>query len=145
MKKDKDSQLDDELSESQKALMEMMEPDLEGEEHMRKELLTDAQETIKKSKIYLARIASENRSVLDKEAPADKYFIMENGMILKTIKDLTTAINFIDGTTFSHHVNIDRNDFADWIQNAFNMKDLASRLKNATTKDDFIEIFNSVK
>ena len=54
----------------------------------------------------------------DKELQAHEYFILRNGQPVKSLKDLLAALEYIDTSTFDHHVNEFRNDFANWIEDA---------------------------
>ncbi len=49
----------------------------------------------------------------------DKSFVLSSGERLFTLDQLSEAINLIDPDTFHHHVNAERNDFANWVQHVF--------------------------
>jgi hypothetical protein len=63
-----------------------------------------------------------------KKAPEEKVFVLCDGKKLKDIKDLAFALEEISDDVFWHHVNNVRNDFASWIENVFEEKELADSL-----------------
>jgi len=52
---------------------------------------------------------------------------------LTTLDELSEAINLIDPETFRHHVNEDKNDFANWVQYVFEEEELANQLRKYPT------------
>ena len=52
---------------------------------------------------------------------------------LKTLDDLSEAINLIDPETFQKHVNEEKNDFANWVQYVFGEDALADQLRKFPT------------
>lgn len=65
---------------------------------------------------------------IKKSIPEDKYFILCNGKIIKNIRELALAFENMSFEIFNHHVNHERNDFANWIRDIFSEKDLATEL-----------------
>jgi archaellum component FlaC len=51
-----------------------------------------------------------------KAIPPSLYFRLHNNRILKSVDDLTTALQEMDKQVFVHHVNESHNDFADWLE-----------------------------
>lgn len=49
--------------------------------------------------------------------------------VLRTLDDLSEAINLIDPETFQRHVNADKNDFAAWVEHVFGEAELAATLR----------------
>ncbi len=70
----------------------------------------------------------------DKELHPTQYFILRNGQPLKSLKELLEVITYIDDSTFDHHVNEYRNDFAQWIEGAIGDADLAQEVRSATDR-----------
>ena len=71
--------------------------------------------------------------------PEGSEFILDNAEIpmdervLKTLDDLSEAINLIDPETFQKHVNGEKNDFANWVQHVFGETQLADDLRKYPT------------
>jgi len=73
----------------------------------------------------------------------DKAFFMADGNVVYSIKDLPKMIERSDDNTFYHHVNSDRNDFANWINDVFSVSDLANTISGLTTKKDIVKALKS--
>ena len=52
---------------------------------------------------------------------------------LRSLDDLSEAINLIDPATFQKHVNAEKNDFASWVQHVFGEEALAEDLRRFPT------------
>jgi len=71
--------------------------------------------------------------------PKGQEFILDNpespmeDRTLRTLDDLSEAINLIDPETFQKHVNADKNDFAAWVQHVFGEEKLAEDLRRFPT------------
>ncbi len=78
---------------------------------------------MKKTKQKLAAINAEN----------ELCFWINNGPILRNLKDLKNALKKINEETFKYHVNKEKNDFADWVKNVLNDKTLANKLVKIKT------------
>lgn len=44
------------------------------------------------------------------------YFWTNDGRILRSLADLAVALREMNDGVFKHHVNVERNDFAKWIE-----------------------------
>ncbi len=67
------------------------------------------------------------------QVPSGNSFQLVIGQELKSLDDLSEAINLIDPETFMHHVNAEKNDFAAWVDNVFDEKLLAEYLRRYPT------------
>lgn len=65
--------------------------------------------------------------------PADKEFVLANGEKLRTLDQLSEAINLIEPDVFHAHVNEQKNDFAAWIDGVFEEHELADQLRSHPT------------
>jgi len=79
-------------------------------------------------------IMVEQTGILDNIEPT-KYFFLKNGRVLKNIYELTNSLTSMDDETFKHHVNNEKNDFAEWIRHVFNDEDLANQISRLKTKE----------
>jgi len=75
------------------------------------------------------------RSKLKKAASEKNHFYMNDGQVLKHFKELADVLETVADDTFYHHVNADRNDFANWIRSVFEEEELATKLEHAGNKD----------
>lgn len=68
-----------------------------------------------------------------KEISPDKFFYLSDGRVLKNLEELADALRNMTGEIFKHHVNKERNDFANWVNDVLEDKKLATDLKRAKT------------
>ncbi|RLE42880.1 hypothetical protein DRJ48_02445 [Candidatus Woesearchaeota archaeon] len=67
----------------------------------------------------------------------EKYFYLEDGGIIKNIRELALRLDEISDSVFQRHVNQDKNDFANWIEFVFKEKNLAKQLRGVMDKKQF--------
>lgn len=72
---------------------------------------------------------------LKKKIPEEHFFMLITGARLRNIKELADALENIDISHYEHHVNENKNDFANWIKDVFEEFDLAEKIKTAKNKD----------
>ncbi len=63
------------------------------------------------------------------EAPEDKRFVLNDGRILKDLKELADALEHMSDDVFRHHVNESKNDFGNWTKDVLLEKELAEDLQ----------------
>jgi len=73
-----------------------------------------------------------------KDIPSNKYFWLANGVVIKSLYDLSYALKTMDEEIYSKHVSEDKNDFATWIKEKLNNEELAKKLEKAKTKKEMI-------
>lgn len=71
---------------------------------------------------------------LKQEVSPEFYFRLADGRVLKSIPELSDALNDMEDWVFEHHVNDDRNDFSNWIKDVYQDKKLASSLSRCKKK-----------
>jgi len=59
----------------------------------------------------------------------EKAFWLNDGRMLKNLKELAQALETMDGALWSFHANGERNDFANWVEDVFGQKQLGSALR----------------
>jgi len=72
--------------------------------------------------------------------PPGKYFQLANGVVIKSLYQLSDALKAIDEELFGKHVNEGKNDFVSWVRNALKNEDLAEKLEKARTKQEMVDI-----
>ncbi|MFH1915682.1 MAG: hypothetical protein ABIJ21_00305 [Nanoarchaeota archaeon] len=50
------------------------------------------------------------------DVPEENKFHLQNGKVLRNMKELSQEFSEMDDDTFSHHVNDERNDFYNWVK-----------------------------
>lgn len=63
----------------------------------------------------------------------DKYFYLNDGRILKNLKEFSFALKDMPNKIYNYHVRKNNNDFASWVKDVFNNKKLAEELKKSKT------------
>lgn len=84
-------------------------------------------------RIKLPRINKEEAKAILNNVPEDKIFWVNDGKVLRNIKDLKAELAGMTDDTFRYHVNKERNDFMNWINEVVGDNKLArdiSRTKN---------------
>ncbi|MBI2663838.1 hypothetical protein HYX10_00665 [Candidatus Woesearchaeota archaeon] len=62
------------------------------------------------------------------EAPSGKQFVLNDGRLLKNIKELADALEHMSDDVFKHHVAPGKNDFSIWVSEVLQENDLADDL-----------------
>ncbi len=73
------------------------------------------------------------------DTPPEQCFWVNNGPILKNLEDLTNFLPNMSEESFRHHVNKEKNDFSNWINDVFCDKKLANDLLSSKTKDSILK------
>lgn len=108
------------------------------EQHL--EPLAKEQEKVEKTlQIADQRPEVPEWSLQEKEITPDQYFILRNGQPIRSLKELIDALDYIDDTTFAHHVNEYRNDFANWVRDVINDGDLADEIQATETRPEMVK------
>lgn len=93
---------------------------------------------MKKKKSRKTKISmSPNRSELQitvrsfAEAPEDKRFVLQDGRLLKDLKELADALEHMSEEVFTHHANSSKNDFSSWVRDVLCESELAEDIAKA--------------
>lgn len=78
-----------------------------------------------------------------KKAPIGKEFNLEDGRVLRNVKDLMKALETMSDNIFKHHVNAHRNDFSNWLDHVFGYKELARNLRRVKTRESTLKKIKS--
>ena len=70
----------------------------------------------------------------------NKWFYFVNGRTASSIEELKDVIEGMNEPDFRHHVNNERNDFANWAEGVFEEYKLAKSLREISEKDGMIII-----
>lgn len=69
-------------------------------------------------------------------AEPDKYFVLNNGVAIRDIKELALVLYDVPEDVFGFHVNEGKNDFSSWIRDVFGEESLAKNLDGMMDKKD---------
>ena len=76
----------------------------------------------------------EARKYLSDCSP-EQCFWVNNGPVLKNLEELANFLPEMGEDTFRHHVNGEKNDFSNWINNIIGDQKLANNLLSSSTKE----------
>ena len=80
---------------------------------------------------YKARI-----TLLFSDLPSEHKFWLQSGTNVKNLHELYEELDTMKDDIFLHHVGHHRNDFADWVQNTYQDRELADRLRHAKSRQE---------
>ena len=104
--------------------------------YKKRNIIIKIKKTMRKTKEKPGLINAENESC----------FWINNGPVLKNLKDLKESLLTMSKETFSYHANKEKNDFADWIKEVLEDNTLANKLaKTKTLKATTKAIESSLK
>ena len=83
-----------------------------------------------------------NISLNDDVLPEDDYELAD-GTVVRNLQDLAGALKKMSKDDFSLHVTKNRNDFAEWIFEAYNDERLTQKLFGAKDKEKMIKILRT--
>ncbi|MGM5482097.1 MAG: hypothetical protein ACQESF_01415 [Nanobdellota archaeon] len=76
-------------------------------------------------------------SKIKRRVPEDKRFVLSNGQVIGSLKELALSVDEMGDEVFSYHVSEDRNDFSSWVKEVLKEKDLAEELMKTKQRTDF--------
>lgn len=90
---------------------------------------------VSKKKTTVAKKVKSKPSTEKKlvQAKGVTAFWITDGTVLSNLIELRDAFQKMEKEVFSHHVNKDKNDFAEWVENVLNDADCASALRKSKT------------
>jgi hypothetical protein len=84
----------------------------------------------------MSKEAQSKQTKTEKIVNPKNYFILGNGGVIKNIKELAEIIEHLSDDEFRYHINDKKNDFANWIKDIFDEKELANKLFATKDKKD---------
>jgi hypothetical protein len=76
------------------------------------------------------------------DVPYEKQFHFRDGASAANLEELKRKIESISYQEFYHHVNAEKNDFANWVQYVLKQEELAADLRKVTSIVETVEIIN---
>ena len=77
------------------------------------------------------------------DAASEKCFWVNNGPILKNLDEFANSLPQMNDECFQHHVNKDKNDFSNWINEVVGDKKLANDILSSKTKNSMAKKVNN--
>ena len=76
------------------------------------------------------------------EVKPENYFWLKDGRALKNLQELSDALENMSDDIFNHHVNTEKNDFANWIRDIIDNKKLSDKIAVCKSK---LEMYQAIK
>lgn len=73
------------------------------------------------------------------DAAPQQCFWVNNGPILKSMEELASMLPEINDEAFHHHVNNEKNDFSNWVNDVIGDKKLANDLLSSKSKESALK------
>jgi len=70
-------------------------------------------------------------------------FWVNNGPIVRSLEELATAIRDMKKEIFLHHVNKDKNDFKEWIDEVIGDIKLSHEMQKSRSRRNIMQVLNS--
>lgn len=102
--------------------------------------LTDLKQRLNYIKKNRTNFMSKN---LLNEVPAGKEFYCKDGKVFRKMEEMARQIRKLDKDTYGHHVNEQKNDFANWTEHVIGDAVLASKIRRAQNQTTMARIINS--
>lgn len=77
-----------------------------------------------------------------KRVPEDQAFKLHKGTTIRDMKELAELLDIMSPESFEHHVNGEKNDFANWIRDAVGDKEFADKVQGI---DDRKKLLNRIR
>ena len=78
-----------------------------------------------------------NGSKFKAKMPESKRFVLSDGKVICSVKELALEIENMGDDVFYYHVNEHKNDFSNWLRDVVDLEELAEALKDTKVKIDF--------
>ncbi len=82
--------------------------------------------------------------LVNQPAPEGEEFVLVSGEQVSTIEELLEFLRQISDDEFKQHVTNDRNDFANWIRDVHEKKELAEKVENCESRKEMIDVLHRV-
>ena len=89
----------------------------------------------KKYKIAKSGLTKEQAQYFLRTVADDTAFWVAGGPVYRNLEDLANGLKTIDDGQFNFHVNSDKNDFYNWVNDIIGDKELCAGIKGAKTKE----------
>lgn len=94
-----------------------------------------AKATKKKTTKKKKPAAVKNAKKFLSDVSTERCFWVNNGWIIRNLQELPIALQNMSKETFVYHVNKEKNDFHNWVNDVIGDKTLAKSIKNSNKRD----------
>lgn len=94
----------------------------------------------KKINVHKTIIKNNKKTSLFIDVAPDKYFVLCDGKTIKDYQELASLLETVNDDIFYYHVNSERNDFANWVNDVFGEEKLANDIRKTKNKTEMIAV-----
>ncbi len=76
------------------------------------------------------------------QVPPKSYFYLANGVVIKSVQQLSDALKTMDEQLYEKHVSTKKNDFSTWIQDVLKHPELAQKMAQARTRKEMADVLD---
>lgn len=105
-----------------------------------KSLNSEKKKTAQPAKTAHEHETGPKKASLFIDVTPDKYFVLCDGKTLKDYRELASMLETVNDDVFFYHVNSERNDFANWINDVFGEEKLANDVRSAKSRIEIMAI-----
>ena len=92
--------------------------------------------------MYKIKVTKQDAEKLLADVPEDRVFWCNDGRIFRNMRDLSAGLASMSGETFAYHVNDEKNDFSNWLNDVVEDEKLAKDLENPITRQEAAKRIN---
>ncbi len=86
----------------------------------------------------------EKEKVEDKDISLEKSFWTVDGKVLRNLKQTIKYLEKIKKSAYAYHINKKKNDFANWIRDVYQKKQIAEKIKKVKTPKQIANIIRKM-
>lgn len=91
--------------------------------------------TVRKAAVKRTAKTKPKISINSPKAKGEECFYVTNGLVIDDLLGLVDALDTMTDDVFYHHVNDERNDFANWVKEIMKEAELAEKIMSQNTPD----------
>ncbi len=99
-------------------------------------------QTTKDKKII--SVQRTKNKIKDKDISLEKSFWTIDGKVLRNLKQAVEYLEKIKKSAYVYHINKKKNDFADWIKDVYQKKQIAEKIKKVKTPKQIANIIRKM-
>lgn len=92
------------------------------------------------SRLFHHKKEERPKEALLKEVKDSHKFILSSGKKIKSIPQMIGELKYLSDKDFKEHINEEKNDIANWINDVFQDKELAEKIRNTNRKRKIIKL-----
>ncbi len=84
--------------------------------------------------MYKTKVTKQDAEKLLADVPEERAFWCSDGRVFRNMRDLSDGLANMSDETFNYHLNDEKHDFSNWLQDVVEDEKLAKDLSNTITR-----------